>query len=330
MNTNQRKKERLFDLFSENLINISKFWGVDFERKEISGNYICPLSFKMFTRDGLNSKYIDQLTIEHVPPESLNGKALCLTSKRENNDAGRTFDKSLQEKIMIEEIKNGKLPLNANVYFEDNIRMKGEFCFGESPSMKFMFHHKSENIETFLNQIKSVPKKEFSFSFSLKTYNQFTTVALLRTAYLTAFGHIGYALLFGYNKVINQNYLEIRNQIANPETISFTNYLILSKGIEKIDSPISIITEPRELRSLLVVFELKTEKSSQKIGVLLPGPDDYKIKSAQSIREDLKKSSSIEFKCITSPKLNLANYDDSIEYYRKWKEIHGMTKDIIA
>lgn len=320
-------KEKIFDIFSENLLNIAKFWNFDFDSKEKGENYICPLSFKIFTKDGLNQKYIDQLTLEHIPPESLMGKPLCLTSKKENNSSGATFDKSLQEVVEIEKIKKGLMPLSARVYFDGGFSMNAKFSFGIKPTIDFRFHFITKEIEKHLSSIKNGTTKEIKFKFSKKNYSKYFPIAILKTAYLTAFSHLGYSLLFGFTKLVNQNYLEIRKAISNQEIERFNNFIILENELENINSPINIITEPSDIRSLLVVFELKSEGIKKKYGVFLPGPDDYGFKAIKQIKEKIEIYKRIDFKYISFPKLNLESYDDSIEYYRKWKEVHGIFKN---
>jgi hypothetical protein len=54
------------------------------------GNTACPLCFTPFTSAEASSGR--SVTLEHVPPKALGGKALCLTCKSCNAGAGRDVD----------------------------------------------------------------------------------------------------------------------------------------------------------------------------------------------------------------------------------------------
>ena len=54
--------------------------------------YVCPLCMRAFTRYALAAK---ELTLEHVPPESLGGRRLVLTCRHCNNRAGAKVDSQI-------------------------------------------------------------------------------------------------------------------------------------------------------------------------------------------------------------------------------------------
>ena len=86
----------------------------------------------------------------------------------------------------------------------------------------------------------------------------------------------------------------------------------------------SIIYEPKELRSLMVVFDVHN-KVRHRIGVLLPGPDAYGWDNLSDVRSDFMSKEKIEFKSYAfRGLLDLTSLRDIMEYYRVWTRLNGM------
>lgn len=108
MTSQRRKKEALFRKFSQNLKHVAAGLNFRLDKQYKEDAYLCPLSFKVFDRRGLNEEYTDQLTLEDVPPKSLGGKGICLTSKINNSRAGHTFDNVLLKHLEDQNFLQGK------------------------------------------------------------------------------------------------------------------------------------------------------------------------------------------------------------------------------
>lgn len=79
--------------------------------------YLCPISMVGFMKDSLQN---GRLTIEHVPPESLGGKPLVLTSKEVNSKDGHTSDKKLLNFFESENFKVSKGVIDAKISSDDH------------------------------------------------------------------------------------------------------------------------------------------------------------------------------------------------------------------
>jgi len=82
MRVRQKTTELKRRLFREGVAAATKVLGSD-------DTYYCPICGDGFREDALQD---DKLTLEHVPPKALGGKAITLTCKRCNNTAGHTID----------------------------------------------------------------------------------------------------------------------------------------------------------------------------------------------------------------------------------------------
>ncbi|WP_321297303.1 hypothetical protein [Marinifilum fragile] len=317
-----KKSEIIYKVFSENLHNVCKVLKFKFDEEYRDEGYICPLSFKIHSRTGLSNEYDDQLTIEHIPPESLNGKGLCLTNKISNSQAGHSLDLALQNHINQREFNERISSLKTKVYIE-NVKMTGELDFTDKNNPKFNFSTKKwhEGNKRAVNKINEEGKFKVRFSFLKDNWK--TQVSFLRTAYLFAFSHLGYSLLFGATKVVNPNYDLIRQQVLAPEKKIVNDIIILNKDLEGISLGVNIVHEPYECRSLLVVFELETVNKKWRYGVFLPGPDDYGFKAIEKIKENFENNLKFNFKFTHIPKLDIKSLSDSQFYYNSWEKING-------
>lgn len=314
-----KKNEIIFDKFSKNLHIIKKFWGITFNAGYNDEAYICPLSLKIHTKEALSDKFADQLTIEHVPPGSLHGKPLCLTNKISNNQAGYTLDIALLNRVKLIEFHEGVSPLEVNGYI-DNIKIKGSFNAQdkENPVIALDLSKSHQGIKKIENKLKN--KDVSKYTFKMPLVDRKFKISLLRTAYLIAFGHLGYSLIFGNHQIINPSYELIRNQIVKPEENIIEDILPFNKSLHNNPLGVYLIHKPKELRSIFVVFSLKTTNATWRYGIFLPGPDEYGLTALSELKKKLSNKEKISFESIPIPKLDLTKKEDSIAYYRFWNE----------
>jgi hypothetical protein len=104
-----------------------------------------------------------------------------------------------------------------------------------------------------------------TFEFKSHTVNRRSAdIALLRVAYLTAFSQLGY----GY--VLNSGLNAIRQQIVNP-----TGQALPRLGfLRDTGLPVGlfIVVEPKNLKALLVEFDMRVGKKVRRASVILPPP----------------------------------------------------------
>lgn len=200
----KKRKEILFRKFSKNLQFVRKQLGVDFEQRFQEEAYICPLSFQIHTKDGIQDRFSDQLTEEHIPPDSLGGKVMCLTSKAANSESGHLLDNKLLDYIQWIEAKAGLGEYKTKFKFESGgssplfISKPGK----NRPLLRFQPSSFHPGVEKVLGQIEN--EKKFSGKVFLphKKQSRLIQIGLLRIAYLYAFSTLGYSYLFGGSRIV--------------------------------------------------------------------------------------------------------------------------------
>src|SRR5882724_7018664 len=96
MNKSQLIKYNLFKIFSKNFEYVNEKNGQVRFTPYIADSYMCPICFEGFLEKDLSPSGSSYLTIEHVPPDSLGGKASILTCNKCNSESGKSFDKELK------------------------------------------------------------------------------------------------------------------------------------------------------------------------------------------------------------------------------------------
>jgi len=91
MSKHRKKKEKIFDVYSQNFAFVKKHPNIIIE-PEILNSYMCPLCLNQFTKVDLSDNVENPLTFEDVPPKSMGGKPKILTCKVCNSTAGYELD----------------------------------------------------------------------------------------------------------------------------------------------------------------------------------------------------------------------------------------------
>lgn len=272
MNSNtsgDNKRERLFDTYSTNLELLKQSGYFPFEAK-INSGYICPLCFKIFDKEALQEKYDDRLTLEDVPPQALGGNVKLLTCKICNNTQGSSLDKHLKEQLVTRDFLSGTPNVKRRARFTVNEKWNigGTIHFTKEEGFRLIPIKGNSHEKHFKKLFKEggIDISKIDFKVSGEYESRRADVAKLRAAYLWLVSEFGYASLY------NPHMHTVRKQILNPyqqELNAFT--------ISDVDFPsegVCIITEPDELKSYAVAFNLKTDKKNRKFVVLLPGPTE--------------------------------------------------------
>ena len=156
--------------------------------------YVCPISLKCYTIDSLKN---GNLSLEHIPPQSLGGKGILLTSKKENNQDGYTSDKELLSFFKSENFKNNGGEINVSINSE-HFNLKGITAKltieGRETKPIVKLTSSTQNIKAL--DFKGLFQEWDGSSFSLnwKQHLNINKRALLKCAYLTAFSKIGYGV----------------------------------------------------------------------------------------------------------------------------------------
>ncbi|WP_308994032.1 HNH endonuclease [Mariniflexile litorale] len=283
---NKERKEILFKIYSENFKFIKENSSLKDKFDKDFGCF-CPICLDYFEKADLFDK-INPLTIEHNPPQSLGGKSSVLTCKKCNSEAGHKIDDEIL--TALKEIDTLNFKPNSEIktqFFNDSTEGKGvnakikiqddgQFIINiDTKNNNPKIHKKFFDSEVreyksplFSNDIREIGwKKKLTFNFKKpnKTNERLASISLLKIAHLMAFEKLGHLYLFNKNNQI------IRDQIRSPEKEIITNPFWIKYNFPDNIVGVNIITKPRKLRSILVVFDLKTKSDSYRFSICLPG-----------------------------------------------------------
>jgi hypothetical protein len=224
--------------------------------------YICPLCTIVLTPGHLDH---EQVTLEHVPPASMQGREMVLTCKECNNEDGSKLDSQL---LSLEEaIDFGRGTMQRAT--------KGKVSIGEH-SLNAEIHSTGNSILIFMDERRNNPTdhraavqsmedmvgserwNEFTMTLSLPgfRFNQ-ARMSLLRAGYLTAFAALG------YNYVFHPELRRVREQLRNPDSEILRGFLVSDPSQPRVGTSLIWAREPDWLDALLVRMGRHT--------VVLPG-----------------------------------------------------------
>lgn len=320
----RNKKEKLYELFSQNLKWFLEHPSLSFKDSEndleVVPEFICPLCFLAFSKKDLNSHSKNPLTLEDVPPKSLGGSVKTLTCKECNNSAGRNLDVKLKDWLNFKEFQhfypNSKSKtrfkideneVNGTVKVDNNGRVIMNLDTNRS---------NPEHINALTKKIKPFGETRLTLQPMQKQLNEREAeIALLRIAYLEAFS------LSGYGFLLNPNLSLIRDQIRDPQSKILPKVLWINYVFNDEQNGINIIREPIELRCFLIVFDIITESRKYKCAVALPGPSANGLEIYQNIENLLCRNDNKEAK-ITIEHIDTKDYLKKNEYtfetYKHW------------
>lgn len=320
--TGERKREKLFDIYSTNLA-LLKQKGYFSSEDQINSGYICPLCFKIFDKNGLSQEYDDHLTLEDVPPKTLGGNVKLLTCKICNNEQGSSLDKHLKEQLLTKDFSSGI----------SNIKRKARFKVDSKWNIGGTIHHTEEGGIKLLAIKGTSHEKHYHRIFKkgdVEMENIGITifgehkksrarVAKLRIAYLWLISEFGYASL------INPHMHLIREQIQNYNDLKYPVF-----GISDVDFPsefegINLVTKPESLKSFAVAFTLKTDQRERKFIVLLPGPSDPGLNIYDTLNELGQDGNRINLDLTSLDLHNVLNGPDRVyDYFRYWEHLKDL------
>ena len=277
-------QQRSNKLFRRQALNFS-YVKAGFPNLEVSpdipGMVPCPLCFQTFL---LETYGHDLISKEHAPPKGFGGKIVCITCKDCNNRHGSTLDRPLRDYYHVVQSLSGSSTrsLDADVCLPDSSRIRVEFNVPEngkwqiSPIVKASDPVHLDKMNHMFIQASTPPYEDISFTLRvLQPHDRIVRVALLRVAYLLAFGH------FGYGFVVNPALNYARALFRHPDDENlYPHGVIFNASIDDQFLGASIITQPQGMRAYLVTFDLfDGEKAIDRIGVVLPGwmPNPLKL-----------------------------------------------------
>lgn len=178
--------------------------------------YMCPLCGRFHPRECIDN---GELTLEHVPPDSIGGRALVLTCARCNNGAGTDLDWHAADELKAREVLsftrgesritldgevNGllRIPDPKSLHFVVDRQRSNPVAFDD-------FFARLERRLTTASRSLERPSPLFSFWVPTRHDNRRANLSYLRSGYLMAFA------LFGYRLVLGRSYLPVRRQLRH-------------------------------------------------------------------------------------------------------------------
>lgn len=261
-------REKLFKLYSDNLKMVIRYGNLPIDHTSMP--YICPLCKMGFSKDDIKSANgVSNLTIEHIPPQSVGAKEIVLTCKSCNNEHGSKLDSQFHRKLEVEKFFNltpGE-KMKAEFMVNENVNTRGYFKLNENGGVDILFDGKRTNpkFEKQLIDFVENNSSKQSVSINFKLYNkQMARLSLLRAAYLWAFCKLGYAFIFSKGA-------ERIRRLINEQDSNHTTPMVIEHGIDDSLIGMHIITNPRALRGYLIGMKISGGNYSQNFGVFLPG-----------------------------------------------------------
>lgn len=218
---------------------------------------ICPLC--------MTADCLKQMSIEHVPPQSVGGKPRLITCKNCNSKTGHSIEPKLPQFVNYLKYIKGMEGLKLDAYSTDEkgVCFKGTLEItgkrkGNKLSMQQIKHRKGTTPGVDEQKIKELMQNGRAYFPNLKN----SSIGLLKAAYLEIFLTIGYRILG------NRVFEKIREQIKKSEEKIFTDFKIAIWPKDRREGVhIEIIGE--EIISFCVVIELKIDRKKEKIAVFI-------------------------------------------------------------
>jgi hypothetical protein len=210
--------------------------------------YGCPLCLRAATSP-------DAFTFEHVPPESVGGRRLCLTCGECNHRAGTKLDHHVKTAVELREIVAGQRDMPVQVTLEEHghrisARMRktdAGYELAGVPEKSDKRAHKAF-FDT-LDEIAATGRTDWSFRlhWEVRYRADAERISWLRTAFLVAFSMLGYR--YAYLNALSA----VRHQIKEPDKMLLPPFLLRAEGAAPEARAIAFVREPEPFRGCIMV-----------------------------------------------------------------------------
>jgi hypothetical protein len=173
-------------------------------RPELVGYVKCPFCLRDFSRAAFDiDEHGTKLTLDHVIPGSLKGKAFTLTCKSCNNAHGSKFDSHLSRMTNVSNALTGdsSKPISSRMSM-DGARVPVGYFIEHTPDGKqvnTLVIRKSnpKDRDHLITALRNGTLGEFKLSMNFNYMPDRANMALVRIAYLGMFDSLGYRYVFG-------------------------------------------------------------------------------------------------------------------------------------
>jgi hypothetical protein len=233
-------------IFEKGAKAIRQITGVD---KDL---YACPLCQSPFPKEALDTGY---LTLEHVPPDSIDGRGIVLTCHQCNSKAGHTIQAQLHRRR--EAIKFGQALMTGDGDYSGRAQLKMSETETnvnaeiEDGQLRLAVPEKINDPEHREGQLEKLGEMaendtwdgyKFNVSPDIHYNPRVADLSYLKSGYLAAFASLGYLY------VMQESLEVIRKQISNPKEQLISNYMITLPESEpdgrkmiRVEKPINAI-----------------------------------------------------------------------------------------
>ena len=176
-----------------------------------AGNTRCPICLSVFTSSDVTA---GKVTLEHAPPESLKGSAICLTCSQCNNNASHVDQHAILSKRAFDDWSAGK---GARVEidflgFKTSSRYIPSDPKSPLPTQVRQLHGGSIKLDTLPPKEKLDVNK--GIRFRIPSSPHYDSVSMIKSAYLMVFSLMGEG---GYKFAESVALQPVREQIMNPK-----------------------------------------------------------------------------------------------------------------
>lgn len=213
--------------------------------------YACPLCRSAFSKEALDN---GSLTLEHVPPDSIDGRGIVLTCRRCNSKAGHTIEAQLhrrREAIKFAQALTGDGDYSGRVQLtmsETETNVKAEINDGQLRLLVPEEINDPEHREGQFEKLDEMAENDtwdgykFNVSPDIRFNPRVADLSYLKSGYLAAFASLGYLY------VMQESLEVVRKQVSNPKDKLISNYMIklpksepAERKMIRVDEPINAI-----------------------------------------------------------------------------------------
>lgn len=253
-----------------------------FPTSERAGWFICPQCLRAMSREAIADDPTC-VSVEHVPPRSVNGRALVLTCRRCNNTAGHELEKHLAK---ADAVARGEAPVGVGYLHLDGMRLPVRECVDPNGGMRMYVNlavghaHDRERIQRLIldainsggDQIVKGGYEPGPRRWNLACAN----VARLRAAYLYSFAQ------YGYSYVLDRRLDVVRETIMEHGHKGIPASMIVDIDDVTTENKLIEVVEPKSYRCLAVRLG--------DAAIFLPAPRHLSRKDIYRVTQRLAKS----------------------------------------
>lgn len=206
---------------------------------EVAG-YACPICLELFETTG-DSNEANYLTDEHVPPDSIGGKVLCLTCKQCNSVAGGGIDAQLHREsrshsfLSIDErTRRARLAV-------DGLTLNVELTWRDCRAHFHVLgdHNNPKVVDLAKETLRNMPSGTELTIRDVVAYNpKHADIAYLKSAYLAAFAWLGYSY------ILRPSLDRVRTQIKDPHSSILERYRFYPRGTAAFENGFLVFQKP--------------------------------------------------------------------------------------